>query len=287
MASLSFFDEDDGPSDGHTCEVCLPSTSMMAMTSDEPCDACGWYTATVTGSRFPPGFCATSWRYAKDRLDTLKLEFSQLTSDVVLECVRKAGEDDMDSIAAKVLLTAKLKLNMDTLGPTASKKQKVTHDLLPPATKQESKILCGGFCNKQEFDANEMKPCGSSECSTMLCSKCYECNPGKCNPSYKSEPCKSNGLCGTCTSGNWHMCDSCAIMEVCVNGINNDMCHPCFEANPWPSKCEGCHSNCPACDEGCLAEGVNEEQNKEMLLCYSCYLDFTMDGCEGWVFKNM
>lgn len=90
--------------DGHSCNVCLSGTSMLAVTSEEPCKSCGWYTAIYTGERYPPGFCATSWRYARERIDILVKEFPKLSHEMVVAAVRQAGENDMECEDARVIL---------------------------------------------------------------------------------------------------------------------------------------------------------------------------------------
>lgn len=90
--------------DGHSCNVCLARTSDMAYTTDEPCEACGWYTAVYTGERYPPGFCGTSWSYAKERIDILEKEFPKLSRNEIVNAVRQAGENDMECNDARAIL---------------------------------------------------------------------------------------------------------------------------------------------------------------------------------------
>lgn len=90
-----------------TCKICRDRSSMFAVVTEEPCPACGWFTAIFSGERFPPGFCATSWRYAKERIDMLVREFPKLSLQVVTDAVRKAGQDDMNGDDARAILMQK------------------------------------------------------------------------------------------------------------------------------------------------------------------------------------
>jgi hypothetical protein len=191
-------------------------------------------------------------------------------------------------------------------------------------SKTTTKILCSGqgcstFCFQrrlwvceQEYDANdEMKHCSGDDCDNMLCSKCsvkktnlycknqeiveFVLTLCKETQKYNSvqkmvqpSSCKtSHGLCRTCHSvedGLMHHCSACDDLEVCVNGINSSVCNECFKVNPWPSKCDDCHSECPDCP---LADGRNKEKGTKTLLCYSCYLENLEEmKSQGWEFPN-
>ena len=201
--------------------------------------------------------------------------------------------------------------------PPASKKQKVDHD--PPNkddeanSKTTTKILCSGQgCSIQRCQ-DEMKHCagGGGDCDNMLCSKCsvkktnlycknqeiveFVLTLCKETQKYNSvqkmvqpSSCKtSHGLCRTCHSVEQrlvHHCSACNLSEVCVNGINSSVCNECFKVNPWPSKCDDCHSECPDCP---LADGRNKEKGTKTLLCYSCYIEnYEEMESQGWEFPN-
>ena len=201
--------------------------------------------------------------------------------------------------------------------PPASKKQKVDH---APSFKDDeanskttTKILCSGQgCSIQRCQ-DEMKHCsgGGGDCDNMLCSKCsvkktnlycknqeiveFVLTLCKETQKYNSvqkmvqpSSCKtSHGLCRTCHSVEQrlvHHCEACNLSEVCVNGINSSVCNECFKVNPWPSKCDDCHSECPDCP---LADGRNKEKGTKTLLCYSCYLENLEEmKSQGWEFPN-
>ena len=124
---------------------------------------------------------------------------------------------------------------------------------------------------------------GTASTAAMLCSKCYigaenmlGCKNelggnnefGGFSPN-KTSSCKTSGLCSACWSVaamDMHGCGSCSYMEVCVNGVNTTVCDACFKADPWPSTCKGCHSNCPSCEDVVASDDSDG-------LCYSCYLE--------------
>lgn len=98
-------DEEDLHWDGHSCKDCLHTTSMSAIVNMGPCPACGWEAAVRTGERFPPGFCASTWRIARKDMETIQKEFPHLSRKVVTAAVIDAGEDDVGGVAARAILS--------------------------------------------------------------------------------------------------------------------------------------------------------------------------------------
>ena len=94
--------------DGNSCPHCDEQSCYVDNGVDEstPCRHCGWFRGTFDGSRYPPGYCATSWRYATERIRKLREEFPDIDKQIISQHVQAAGEDDMEAETASASLIA-------------------------------------------------------------------------------------------------------------------------------------------------------------------------------------
>ena len=93
--------------DGSSCTSCVEPNPDVdnGVSEDTPCEDCGWYRGLLSGERYPPGYNATSWRYATERIAELREEFPQFPKGMIAETVRRVGEDDMGGEKARDALT--------------------------------------------------------------------------------------------------------------------------------------------------------------------------------------
>ena len=96
--------------DGGTCTTCVEQDPYAdnGVDEDTPCSNCGWHRGHLSGERYPPGYNATSWRYATERIAELREEFPQFPKEMIAATVRRAGEDDMEGEKARDALTCTL-----------------------------------------------------------------------------------------------------------------------------------------------------------------------------------
>ena len=99
--------------DGCSCDYCEgnnlhPWLDYTGVDEDTPCRRCGWYRSGFTGLRFPPGFCASSWRYGIFRIEDLRKEFPTISKEVISKLVQKAGENDMKANISRQSLNDEL-----------------------------------------------------------------------------------------------------------------------------------------------------------------------------------
>lgn len=124
--------------DGDTCTSCVEPDN--GVNEDTPCADCGWFRGHLSGERYPPGYNATSWRYATERIAELREEFPVFPKEVIAETVRRAGEDDMDGSKARDGLTC-----TQAAQKMAKEHPNVNQDdlawLVAAATKEDSNIM--------------------------------------------------------------------------------------------------------------------------------------------------
>mmetsp|Transcript_1368 Transcript_1368/g.3200 ORF Transcript_1368/g.3200 Transcript_1368/m.3200 type:complete len:420 (-) Transcript_1368:60-1319(-) len=94
--------------DGSSCANCEEQSPYEdnGYDSDTPCEQCGWYRASISGERYPPGWCASSWRLATRRIDELRQEFPDYSKEMIAQTVLMAGEDDVDGHGVRENLDA-------------------------------------------------------------------------------------------------------------------------------------------------------------------------------------
>lgn len=97
--------------DGSSCEYCIEQNCYIDNGVDEetPCHKCGWFRGIFDGSRYPPGYCATSWRYATERIQNLRKEFPTVSKELISKYVQLSGENDMEARRARDYLMANIK----------------------------------------------------------------------------------------------------------------------------------------------------------------------------------
>ena len=94
-----------GKWDGSSCDDCI-ARNCHGVDEDTPCRKCGWFRATFTGARYPPGFCASSWRFATERIRDLRKEFPDVPKEIISNIVQSSGENDMEADIARNYLNA-------------------------------------------------------------------------------------------------------------------------------------------------------------------------------------
>ncbi|KAL9189096.1 hypothetical protein ACHAXT_011586 [Thalassiosira profunda] len=94
--------------DGSSCPHCVEQNCYVdnGVNESTPCRHCGWFRGMFSGSRYPPGYCATSWRYATERIQTLREEFPDVDKSIISQHVQASGENDMEANGARNLLEA-------------------------------------------------------------------------------------------------------------------------------------------------------------------------------------